>query len=219
MKHTRLILASIIAFSVSALSAGEPVKLSLDSFTDQKGGKVPAGWVEEADGVIHRKEKAGDIISKKDFSDFIIEWDWKVAEGANSGLKYWVNNFSKNADKPSWLGIEYQMIDDDRHPDAHRGDNHNTACIYDIKATITGKPVKPAGEWNTSKVISQGGKLQHFLNGKLVVESDTKSAEWPELIAKSKFKKVEGFAPGKGRFLLQDHGDEVWFKNIRVTTP
>jgi hypothetical protein len=115
-----------------------------------------------------------------------------------------------------WLGIEYQMIDDDRHPDAHHGDNHDTASFYDLKAVDKGKPVKPAGEWNTSKVIARDGKLQHFLNGKLVGEVDTKSDEWKECVAKSKFKNVEGFAPGHGHFLLQDHGDEVWFKNIRV---
>ena len=109
------------------------------------------------------------------------------------------------------------MIDDERHPDAHHGDNHSTACIYDIKAAIPDKPGKPAGEWNTSKFILKDGKIQHFLNGVLVVEADSNSPEWKELIGKSKFKNVKGFAPGNGHFLLQDHGSEVWFKNIRVT--
>lgn len=212
MKHI-LTFFSALTLCAGALSAADTVTLTLDSFNDTKGQKPPAGWVQEEGGVIHRKEKAGDLISKDEYSSVQVEWDWKIAPGGNSGLKYWVNKF----DKGGWLGVEYQMIDDDRHPDAHRGDSHSTACIYDIKGTIPNKPSKPAGEWNTSKFILKDGKIQHFLNGVLVVEADSNSPEWKELIGKSKFKNVKGFAPGKGHFLLQDHGSEVWFKNIRVT--
>jgi 3-keto-disaccharide hydrolase len=208
--------ALLLLLTAGALCAADPVALTLNDFTDTKGAPPPPGWVTETDGTIHRIAKSGDLISKQDYSSFQIEWEWKVAEGANSGLKYWVNNFPKG-DKPNWLGIEYQMIDDDRHPDAKKGDNHNTASIYDIKGRIDDAPVKPAGQWNTSKVIVKDGKIQHFLNGMLVDEADTTTDEWKAAIAKSKFAKVQGFAPGKGRFLLQDHGDEVWFKNIRVT--
>ncbi len=209
--------ALLLLLTTSALYAAEPVALSLQDFTDTKGNPPPAGWVTEPDGSIHRTAKSGDLISKKDYSDFVIEWEWKVAEGANSGLKYWVTNFGKSEAKPDWIGIEYQMIDDDRHEDAKRGDSHNTASIYDIKGRSEGAPVKPAGQWNTSKVVAKGGKVQHYLNGTLVAELDRNSDEWKERLAKSKFAKRVDFAPGKGRFLLQDHGDEVWFKNIRVT--
>ena len=216
MKIQRLLLTAAISFCATAWSAADTTTLTLADFTDAKGEKPGPGWVTEDGGVIHRAAKQGDLISVKDYSDFEIEWDWKVAEGANSGLKYWVNKLGKGA----WLGIEYQMIDDERHPDAHKGDhNHSTATFYDIKAVDAEKSVKPAGEWNTSKVIAKGGKLQHFLNGKLVGEADTNGEEWKACIAKSKFKSNEGFAPGHGHFLLQDHGDEVWFRNIRVTTP
>jgi hypothetical protein len=208
MKH---ILASIVL--AGALSAAEPVALSLKDFTDAKGGAPAATWVAEADGSIHRTSKAGDLISKLEYSSFEIEWEWKVAEGANSGLKYWVTA----APKGGVVGVEYQMIDDQRHPDAKKGDNHNTASIYDIKGAAPDKAVKPAGEWNQSKVIVKDGVIQHFLNGKLAVEADTKGDDWKQRIAKSKFSKMPGFAPGKGKLLLQDHGDEVWFKNIRIT--
>ena len=215
MKISRILLTSAFALCASAWSVADTVTLTLSDFTDANGGKPGAGWVAEEGGVIHRAAKQGDLISVKDYTNFELEWDWKVAVGANSGLKYWVNK----APKGGWLGIEYQLIDDERHPDAHHGDNRSTACFYDIKAVAADKPAKPAGEWNTSKVIAKDGKLQHFLNGKLVGELDATGAEWKELIAKSKFKSAEGFAPGHGHFLLQDHGDEVWFRNIRVTTP
>lgn len=209
--------ALLSLLAAGTLYAADPVTLTLKDFTDAKGNPPPAGWVTESDGAIHRTAKSGDLISKEDYSNFEIEWEWKVAEGANSGLKYWVTNFGKSAEKPDWIGIEYQMIDDERHADAKRGDSHNTASIYDIKGRTDGSTVKPAGQWNTSKVVTKDGKIQHFLNGKLVDEADTKSDEWKSDLAKSKFAKRVNFAPGKGRFLLQDHGDEVWFKNIKVT--
>ncbi|MEI6535344.1 MAG: DUF1080 domain-containing protein [Verrucomicrobiaceae bacterium] len=207
MKHTLAVI-----FFAGSLFAAEPVTLTLADFTDAKGSPPSAGWVAEADGVIHRTAKSGDLISKNDYASFELEWDWKVANGANSGLKYWVIKSAKG----EWLGIEYQMIDDERHPDAKRGDSHNTASIYDIKGAAPDKAVKPAGEWNKSKVIVKDGVIQHFLNGKLTVEADTKGDDWKLWIAKSKFSKMPGFAPGKGKLLLQDHGDEVWFKNLRI---
>jgi hypothetical protein len=208
-----LTLLFVAVLCASHAFAADPITLTLASFNDTKGNPPPPGWVEEEGGIIHRKEKSGDLISKDEFSSFTIEWDWKIAEGGNSGLKYWVNQFPKGG----WLGIEYQMIDDERHPDAKKGDNHCTASLYDLKKPDSDKHVNPAGEWNSSKVIVKDGVIQHYINGKLVAEEDTKTPDWEECVARSKFKNVKGFAPGKGHFLLQDHGAEVWFKNIKVT--
>lgn len=207
-----LILSALMGITLS--HGADPVTLTIADFTDGKGNPAPAGWKTEEDGTIHRVEKAGNIISKKEYANFEVEWDWKLAEGGNSGIKYWVNEFPKGG----WLGVEYQMIDDAKHADATKGaGTHSTASFYDIKAPAADKAVKPAGEWNHSKVVSKDGKIQHWLNGKLAGEIDSKSEEWKAGIAKSKFKAVEGFAPGKGRFMLTDHGDEVWWKNIKVT--
>jgi len=216
MKPHRPLLAISLFICAAGSSAADPVTLTLADFTDAKGEKPGAGWVAEDGGVIHRAARQGDLISVKEYTDFTIEWDWKISNGGNSGLKYWVNKGAKGG----WLGIEYQMIDDERHPDAHKGDhNHSTASFYDLKSVNAEKSLKPAGEWNTSKVIVKDGKLQHFLNGTLVGEMDAKGSELKERVAKSKFRNTEGFAPGHGHFLLQDHGDEVWFRNIRVTVP
>jgi len=204
-----LLLAPALAVT---LHAGDSVTLTLADFTDEKGGAPPSGWVEEEGGVIHRVATAGHIITKQDYDSFEVEWDWKLGKGGNSGIKFWVNKFEKGG----WLGVEYQMIDDEGHPDAKKGNNHSTASIYDIKAPAADKGVKPAGEWNSSKLIVKDGKIEFYLNGKLAVSADTSSEEWKAGIAASKFKNVPGFAPGKGRLMLTDHGDEVWWRNVRV---
>lgn len=208
--HTLLLAA---AFASTVVMAAEPVTLTIDDFTDANGNKPSPGWKVEDDGSIHRVDKAGNIITKKEYANFELEWEWKLAAGGNSGIKYWVNEFPKGG----WLGVEYQMIDDVKHADASKGGGtRSTASFYDIKAPAPDKAVKPAGEWNHSKVVVKDGKIQHWLNGKLAAEADTQSSDWKEGIAKSKFKAVEGFAPGKGRLMLTDHNDEVWWKNIRV---
>lgn len=181
----------------------------------QAGGKEPGpGWTVE-NGIIHLNGVGGNLISDGTYSSFELEWEWKVAEGSNNGVKYWVNPIGP---KKEMLGIEYQMIDDKRHADALRGGSHTTACIYDIKEAAADKPVKPAGEWNISKVVVKDGKIEHWLNGKMVVGADTTSQEWKDAIAKSKFKNKEGFAPGKGHIMLTDHTDETWYKSIRIRT-
>ncbi len=201
-------------FAAGTLLAADPAALSLKDFTDANGGPAPAGWVAEGDGTIHLAGKGGNLISKDQYENFELEWEWKVAPGGNNGVKYWVTKIGGK----EWLGIEYQMIDDQKHPDGLRGGSHTTASIYDIKSPAADKAAKPAGEWNTSKVIANQGKLQHWLNGKLAVEADTSTDEWKAALAQSKFKSKTGFAPGKGHLMITDHGDEVWFRKITVKT-
>lgn len=199
-------------FAAGTLFAADPVTLTLQDFTNGNGAPPPAGWVTESDGTIHRVSNGGNLISKDEYASFELEWEWKVAPGGNNGVKYWVTKVGGK----EWLGIEYQMIDDDKHPDGLRGGSHNTASIYDLIDSAKDKAVKPAGEWNTSKVIVKDGKIEHWLNGKLAAAVDTKSEEWKAALAKSKFKNKEGFAPGKGHLMLTEHGDETWFRNIRI---
>jgi hypothetical protein len=207
---------TLFALTLSgSLFAAEPVKLNLVDFTDLKGQPATGGWGTDADGVIHLNGGAGgNIISKNEYENFELQWEWKLASGGNNGIKYWV---APLGEKKEWLGIEYQMIDDLKHPDGLKGGSHTTGSIYDIKEPAADKPLKPIGEWNTSKIIVKDGKIEHWLNGKKVSDADTKSEDWKERIAKSKFKSKVGFAPGKGRIMLTDHQDETWFRNIQIT--
>jgi hypothetical protein len=212
-------ISAVLALSVSSVvsaQSGEWVSLfdgkSFNGWS-QAGGKAPdAGWQVE-EGMIHLKGKGGNLLSEKQYANFELEWEWKLAEGANNGLKYWVMPLGE---KKEYLGIEYQMIDDKRHKDALRGGSHTTACIYDIKEAAADKPLKPAGEWNTSKIVVKDGRIEHWLNGVKVVEADTASEEWKAAVAASKFKNKPGFAPGKGHLMLTDHQDETWYRSIRI---
>ena len=152
-----------------------------------------------------------DIITTGTYQEFDLRWEWKIAEGGNSGMKYFVLE-----DQPSAIGHEYQLIDDERHPDAKIGPHRQTAALYDVFPAHD-RPMKPAGEWNTSEVIVKGKHVTHILNGKTVLEYDLESPELKAAIAKSKFKDIARFGtPQSGHILVQDHGDQVWFRKIEI---
>jgi hypothetical protein len=152
-----------------------------------------------------------DIISAGTYREFDLRWEWKIAQGGNSGVKYFVLE-----DQPSAIGHEYQLIDDERHADAKIGPHRQTAALYDVFAAHD-RPMKPAGEWNSSEVIVKGNHVEHILNGKRVLEYDLDSPEIRAAIAKSKFKDIARFGkPQDGHILLQDHGDQVWYRKIEI---
>ena len=175
-------------------------------------GAQTEGWAVEDGGVLHFNGKGKVLLSDKEYSSFELEWEWKLAEGGNNGLKYWVTKIGGK----EWLGIEYQMIDDLKHADGLKGGSHNTGSIYDIFDSAKDKLLKPVGEWNSSRVVAKEGKIEHWLNGKLASSADTKTEEWKEHIAKSKFKSKQDFAPGHGKLMLTAHGDPAWYRNIRI---
>jgi hypothetical protein len=154
---------------------------------------------------------ARDIVFGKPHSQFDLAWDWRVSAGGNSGLKYFVLE-----DRDAAIGHEYQLIDDTKHPDAKVGPHRQTAAFYDVLPAAS-RPLKPAGEWNTSRVVVRGNEVEHWLNGTRVLAYTLDSPALREAIAKSKFKDVERFGkPQNGLILLQDHGDAVCYRNVKV---
>jgi len=165
--------------------------------------------IPEADGKDTRGNR--DIITDATYDQFDLTWEWKVAPGGNSGLKYFVLE-----DEASAIGHEYQMIDDERHPDAKIGPHRQTAAFYDVLPAAD-RPLKPAGEWNSSQVIVKGKHVEHWLNGKRVLQYELDSPELKAAVAKSKFKDIARFGkPQKGHILIQDHGNAVWYRNVRI---
>lgn len=211
-----LLLAACLLVSASAQDA---VSLyngkDLSGWTNAAGKPATAGsgWTVEADGVLHRAGKGGDLFSDKEYGDYELTWDWKIAKAGNSGVKYRVLNYPGKG----LLGCEYQMLDDVNHPDGKIGPKRQTASLYDILPPAADKKLNPPGEWNSSKVVVKGNHFEHWLNGAKVLEVDLTSDTFKTARAASKFKEVKDFAENaKGRIMLQDHGDEAWFRNVKL---
>jgi hypothetical protein len=154
---------------------------------------------------------ARDIISDTAYDQFELAWEWRISPGGNSGVKYFVLE-----DRESAIGHEYQVIDDEKHPDAKVGAKRQTAAFYDVLPAAN-RPLKPAGEWNESRVIVKGKTVEHYLNGTKVLTYELASPALDTAIAASKFKGIERFGkPQKGHVLVQDHGDAVWYRNIKL---
>lgn len=181
------------------------------------------GW-EIADSSIHvissQKGEAGgggDLLFDKKFRNFELTLDWKVSEGGNSGIFYLAQEIPG---EPVWKSApEMQILDNERHPDAKLGVNGNRAAgsLYDL---IPGKPevVKPAGEWNRIKIMVFKGTVVHWVNDQQVLEYHLWTDDWKKMVANSKFSEYPWFVEPaqEGYIVLQDHGDDVWFRNIKI---
>jgi hypothetical protein len=165
--------------------------------------------VDPADGKDTRG--ARDLITTGTYDNFELAFEWKVTPGGNSGVKYFVLE-----DRDSAIGHEYQIIDDEKHADAKIGGHRQTGAFYDVLAA-TSRTVKPAGEFNQSRIVVNGRNVEHYLNGTRVLQYELSSPALQAAIDKSKFKGIERFGkPQKGHILLQDHGDRVWYRSVRI---
>jgi hypothetical protein len=156
-----------------------------------------------------------DIITNESFADFDLRWEWRVARGGNSGLKYLVTE-----QRPGPIAHEYQLLDDENHPDGKVGPHRQAAAFYDVLPPGPVKTLRRAGEWNDSRILVKSDHVEHWLNGAKVLEYRLGSPELAAAVAKSKFKDVAGFGVKiTGHLLLQDHGDEVAFRSIKIQSP
>ncbi len=187
---------------------------SLDGWRGYRMTGLPeAGW-EIRDGLLKTvpKMKGRELITVQKFNDFEFSWEWRIAPSGNNGIKYFVTE-----ERPAAPGHEYQMIDDATNADGKVGPQRTTASFYDVLAPSDDKPLKPAGEWNLSRVVVQGNRVEHWLNGKKVLEYELGSERVKEGLARSKFKNFPDF--GKkitGHIMLTFHNDECWFRNIKI---
>ncbi|PHX92593.1 MAG: hypothetical protein CK546_09710 [Pedosphaera sp.] len=190
---------------------------SLDGWrTYKEGGKIGAGWIVE-DGLLKKQAKisGGDMMTVQTTSgtaNWELSWEWRIAKNGNNGIKYFITEARKGT-----LGHEYQMLDDEGHPDGKVGAHRQTASFYDVLPPAKDKPTKPVGEWNQSRIVVKGNTVQHWLNAAKVLEYELGSTAVKEAVAKSKFSKIGDFGTKvTGHILITDHNDECWFRNVKL---
>ncbi len=177
--------------------------------------KVASGNVPKmADG---QPASGGDLMTTDTFTDFELEFEWKVAPGANSGVKYNVSEpRSMKSANHAALGFEYQVLDDSLNDD-NKVPSHRAGSLYDMIPPNGEKTLRPVGEWNRSRIVLRGNHGEHWLNGKMVVSYDLATPRMDSLLAASKYRSIAGFADRRaGHIVLQDHGDATWYRAIRI---
>ena len=191
----------------------------------------PGLWTVE-DGAIKHVEKGRgpvqadgqpltgmDLISDRSFGDFELAWEWKIAEAGNSGVKYNVSESLSTAMAPPHAakGWEYQINDDEKNED-NKVASHRSGSLYDLLPPNEKKRVNPAGQWNRAAIIFRGNHGEHWLNGEKIVEFDLGTARFDSAFAASKYKAYPSWFPARrtGQIVLQDHGDVVWFRDIKI---
>jgi Domain of Unknown Function (DUF1080) len=157
---------------------------------------------------------AGDIMTDAEFQDYELAVEWKISPCGNSGIIFNVVEDDKFKNTYN-SGPEMQVLDNTCHPDAKIA-KHRAGDLYDLIA-VSKETVKPAGEWNQVRIVSKNSKMEFWLNGTKVVDFTMHTPEWKSMVANSKFKSMPGFGEAKkGHIALQDHGDAVWFRNIKI---
>ncbi|MCL2743037.1 MAG: DUF1080 domain-containing protein [Planctomycetaceae bacterium] len=187
---------------------------SLAGWTSTSGKAPPEAWSVQ-DGVLHLKGKGGDIMTEREYENFILEFSWTISKGGNSGIKYRFKNY----DGKGWLGLEYQVLDDFNvlSGEGARPKNNAATLYYIVSTDVSKKRLNPHDVINYGKVVVRGQHIEHYLNGEKVLEITAGSERWFEAVAESKFKDVPDFGLNQaGRIMVQDHNSEVWFHSLTI---
>lgn len=198
----------------TVLFDGTPASLAAN-WRGYRKDSIPGNWRVE-DGALayvpSSTQGRGDLVTREQYGDFEFEYEWRVAPGANSGVMWRV---SEDNQFPWQSGPEQQVLDDERHLDG-RIPSHRAGALYDLVVPPAGV-ARPVGEFNRARVVARGPRVQLFLNDQATADVDFASDSGRRLVANSKFKAMPGFAQNaRGHLVLQDHGDRVWFRNVRV---
>ncbi len=188
---------------------------TLDGWRGYRRDDVPAGWSVQ-DGTLAfdpgRDGGGGDLITVDQFADFELAFEWKIGPGGNSGLFF---RLTEEERAPYWTGPEMQVLDNAGHADG-RNPETSAGANYGLHAPSR-DTTKPAGEWNQARVVAHGTRVEHWLNGERVVAYELWTEEWRALVAATKFAEWPGYGMAEsGHIGLQDHGDPVWYRNIKL---
>ena len=206
--------AEVNTLSSAEKSAGWKLLFDGKSLSGWRGYKTeaPNGWSVQNGALVLEAGRKGDLVTLQQYGDFELSLEWKIAEGGNSGIIY---RAGLGDQAPARSGIEYQLLDNNRAKDNKVG-THHAGAIYDLVAPPKDL-TRPVGQWNLARVKIQGWKIEHWLNGTKVAEADLASPAGKAMIAGSKFKTWTRFASlDRGHIVLQDHGDMVSFRNVKI---
>ena len=217
MSRNQFVLSTMLVFLSGAYAAAQqPIPLfdgtSLRGWIRMDGKPVEEDW-EVVDGTLHLKDRpagGANLFTEQEYTDFELEFEWRIAPKGNNGLKYRVRKYGNQ-----YLGCEYQILDDAAYKLNPRG---MTGSLYELYEPGDAKQLRPVGEFNHSRIVVRGNRIEHWLNGARIVSANVGTGEWQQRVAESKFHNVEGFGENRsGLIMLTDHGSEVWYRNMVLT--
>jgi len=228
--YNRILTLVIITMAMIGCSATKSAHNNNAGFRPLFDGKTTTGWHTYGkttvasdwkvdDGMLHlvpgSPRKGGDIVTNEEFDNFHLKLEWKISQKGNSGVIFYIHEDPAKFKNTYNTGPEMQVLDNEGHADG-KIHKHRAGDLYDLIPSSE-EPVKPVGEWNLAEIISNKGKLEFFLNGKKVVSTTLWNDDWKKLVAGSKFAAWPGFGTYQsGKIALQDHNDQVWYRNIMI---
>ena len=186
---------------------------TLDAWRGYRRPDVPGGWSATGDAITFTPGgEGGSIITRDQFADFELAFEWRVQARGNSGVFYKVTEAER---APYWTGPEYQVLDNGGHPDGRQPET-SAGANYGLHAPVE-DATRPVGDWNEGRIVVRGPHVEHWMNGVKIVEYELWTDEWQSLVAETKFTDWPGYGMAtEGHIGLQDHGDPVWYRNVRI---